>query len=184
MVVQHSHAHDNITRSEARAYQEELVFTEENAVDHESRLHSSRRPFFRCKCRVGFRGSRCESNINECSSSPCLNNSTCVDLVDGFVCKCPSNFQGVYCERPYDFCQQSTNLCALGATCVSLASGGFKCLCAPNQTGLLCNLPLDLCAALMPCRNGGSCVSAGYDYKYVLLYFNTLTPKASILNLI
>lgn len=100
--------------------------------------------------------------MNECISSPCQNNSTCVDLVDGFVCKCPSNFIGTFCERQNDFCQQS-NQCAAGSTCMSQIDGGFKCLCGPTQTGVLCNIPLDLCA-LLPCQNGGLCTNQLYDY--------------------
>lgn len=42
-----------------------------------------------------FAGSLCEINIDECQSSPCMNNGTCLDLSDGFKCICPSGFSGV-----------------------------------------------------------------------------------------
>lgn len=42
-----------------------------------------------------FSGSLCEINIDECQSSPCMNNGTCLDLSDGFKCICPSGFSGV-----------------------------------------------------------------------------------------
>ncbi len=41
---------------------------------------------------------RCETEINECESSPCENNSTCVDLVGRFECNCTANYTGVRCE--------------------------------------------------------------------------------------
>jgi hypothetical protein len=42
---------------------------------------------------TGFSGSRCEVNINDCLSSPCLNNGTCLDQVDGYLCDCLSGFR-------------------------------------------------------------------------------------------
>ena len=44
--------------------------------------------YFRCDCRVGFTGDRCEININECASSPCVNDATCLDDVGEFRCVC------------------------------------------------------------------------------------------------
>ena len=41
---------------------------------------------------------RCETEANECDSSPCENNSTCIDLLNGFECNCTANYTGVRCE--------------------------------------------------------------------------------------
>ena len=40
------------------------------------------------------------TDINECESSPCVNNGTCTDLVNGFNCSCPLAFDGDRCEKP------------------------------------------------------------------------------------
>ena len=37
-------------------------------------------------------------DIDECTSSPCLNNGTCVDRPNGFECACTSLFRGDICE--------------------------------------------------------------------------------------
>ena len=42
---------------------------------------------------------RCAEDIDECVSSPCHNNATCVDLVDAYVCNCSANYTGVWCEN-------------------------------------------------------------------------------------
>ncbi|CAH1802680.1 unnamed protein product [Owenia fusiformis] len=41
-----------------------------------------------CDCKPGFSGLYCEENINECLSSPCRPDYTCIDGVDSFVCYC------------------------------------------------------------------------------------------------
>ena len=36
--------------------------------------------------------------IDECASSPCPVDSTCIDKVNGFVCKCKKGFSGTFCD--------------------------------------------------------------------------------------
>ena len=43
---------------------------------------------FRCDCPRGITGERCEININECESSPCENEGTCLDDIGEFRCVC------------------------------------------------------------------------------------------------
>lgn len=50
-----------------------------------------------------FEGSACETDINECSSDPCLNGGVCEDLINDYLCHCPLGYFGnnlfkVLCE--------------------------------------------------------------------------------------
>lgn len=38
-----------------------------------------------CVCKAGWTGVVCSVDIDECSSSPCLNSATCINLINGSV---------------------------------------------------------------------------------------------------
>ncbi len=37
-------------------------------------------------------------DINECSSSPCVNGATCTDAVNSYTCACVAGYTGPHCE--------------------------------------------------------------------------------------
>ncbi|KAK2544843.1 hypothetical protein Q9966_001651 [Columba livia] len=72
---------------------------------------------FQCQCVKGFAGPRCEINVNECSSNPCLH-GYCYDIVDGFYCLCNPGYAGLTCDQDIDDC--IINSCENNSTCVDL----------------------------------------------------------------
>ncbi|GCC25633.1 hypothetical protein chiPu_0004044 [Chiloscyllium punctatum] len=52
-----------------------------------------------CKCPTGFQGIHCQTNIDDCSSQPCINGGQCVDLDADFSCHCPSPYVGKSCQH-------------------------------------------------------------------------------------
>ncbi|CAH1240252.1 NOTCH2 [Branchiostoma lanceolatum] len=74
-----------------------------------------------CECPVGFTGDLCEKNIDDCATTPCKNNATCVDLVDSFECVCDRGYTGLLCESDLDLCHP--NPCPYGWVCVDNVSG-------------------------------------------------------------
>ncbi|XP_019619604.1 PREDICTED: von Willebrand factor D and EGF domain-containing protein-like [Branchiostoma belcheri] len=85
-----------------------------------------------CLCQPGFTGPRCDINTNECQSSPCQNNGTCIDLVNSFICNCPVGFIGEYCAT-FDEC--SLNPCFPGVQCQSTNAGHACGDCPPGYHG-------------------------------------------------
>uniref|UniRef100_A0A3Q2PYT7 Sushi, von Willebrand factor type A, EGF and pentraxin domain containing 1 n=1 Tax=Fundulus heteroclitus TaxID=8078 RepID=A0A3Q2PYT7_FUNHE len=101
---------------------------------------------FQCQCKPGFLGiehvnltfclpdlgSLCESEVNECVSSPCLNEGRCVDEVNKFSCSCADGFTGSRCELEINECLSGP--CLNGGVCEDL-TGDFSCSCAVGFSG-------------------------------------------------
>ncbi|CAF4611296.1 unnamed protein product [Rotaria sp. Silwood1] len=56
-----------------------------------------------CICASGFTGQYCDTEINECLSSPCLHGGICADGLDNYTCNCSDIFYtGSNCEISLD----------------------------------------------------------------------------------
>ena len=66
--------------------------------------HSSFPPRYSCICAAGWNGFNCTDDIDECESIPCMNNATCLDILNGFLCLCLDGFTGKFGNRPLSYC--------------------------------------------------------------------------------
>ena len=96
---------------------------------------------FACRCPKGFQGMQhkyeCDTEINLCFSSPCLNGGVCVHQEGSYVCLCSEGFAGKNCEINFlsDHCR--SGLCRSDSRCVNsrsmklkatLGVGSFQCV--------------------------------------------------------
>lgn len=50
---------------------------------------------YSCYCIDGYTGRQCQTNWDECWSTPCLNGGTCIDGVASYNCTCSEGFNGM-----------------------------------------------------------------------------------------
>ncbi|XP_041458355.1 cubilin-like [Lytechinus variegatus] len=87
--------------------------------------------------------------VDECSSNPCRNGGTCIDMYDKFMCLCTSAWQGNLCEQDFNECSVivgTVNDCQNGGSCVN-TQGGYRCDCTADFYGSLCTMQYDDCAS-------------------------------------
>uniref|UniRef100_A0A665VVX8 Crumbs cell polarity complex component 2b n=1 Tax=Echeneis naucrates TaxID=173247 RepID=A0A665VVX8_ECHNA len=111
---------------------------------------------FNCSCSLGWQGQLCETEINECSSSPCVY-GTCKDLLADYQCDCEPGYTGKDCQEEVDNCLEIS--CVNGGDCIETV-GTHTCLCPSGYVGKRCQwrFPPVACDATAECLNGGICI--------------------------
>ena len=110
---------------------------------------------FRCVCALGYSGSRCDIDVDDCETlrGPCLNGGFCVDGLDTFTCRCPPGYSGPLCQLrapvAVDRCQGGPRSDCAVDNAVSVAEEDDSSETSLS-TGVDCRSS--------PCLNGATCV--------------------------
>ncbi|XP_065198188.1 adhesion G protein-coupled receptor E2-like [Sycon ciliatum] len=111
-----------------------------------------------CQCQPGYAGLDCSVNVDECASSPCLNQATCQDLVNMYNCTCRPGFHGDRCQSATNDCQSSP---CMNGNCRDTPSG-YSCVCQTGWTGQRCDASVDDCARVS--CGPGQCIDGNQSY--------------------
>lgn len=101
---------------------------------------------------ISLPGDFCEINLDDCASSPCQNNGTCIDGEMEYTCDCAEGYTGPLCES--HVCNASSSICLNGGTCY----GTGQCYCPPGFVGSTCDIHR---CQVTKCLNGGTCNDDG-----------------------
>ncbi|KAJ8406864.1 hypothetical protein AAFF_G00291400 [Aldrovandia affinis] len=105
--------------------------------------------------------------FQECDSSPCLNEASCIDLINKYACICPDGFVGKHCEVDVDMClkaSQNLSLCFNGGICQDGPGANFTCSCPTGYFGEYCELEVNECCS-DPCLYGAICQDLINGYR-------------------
>ncbi|XP_034025114.1 cubilin [Thalassophryne amazonica] len=101
-------------------------------------------------------------HVVSCSSNPCQNGGTCLNLLNSYHCLCPTNWAGPNCAVDVNECQVysgTSQACQNGATCINSA-GSFSCHCSAEWSGVLCTVRYDDCRNSQNLCVHGMCIDA------------------------
>ncbi|XP_045199367.2 neurogenic locus notch homolog protein 1-like isoform X2 [Mercenaria mercenaria] len=119
---------------------------------------------WKCECPPYVTGEYCETILNQCKSSPCVN-GVCVEHAEGFQCYCVPGFHGKNCELEYNECL--SNPCSNRGTCIDRVDR-FECVCSVGYRGITCQDKIDMCQP-NPCHANSTCATIGDVFKCTCL---------------
>lgn len=89
-----------------------------------------------CTCRMGYIGSSCEKDLDECTTElhTCKSAANCVNMPGWYYCKCKPGYETIDYEcHDINECYHGTHSCHPTATCVNY-EGHFECVCPNNAS--------------------------------------------------
>ena len=97
---------------------------------------------FICACNLYYTGPYCSTDLRPCSSSPCMNNGTCIQNItnlsnSSFYCDCGLYYEGEVCQTKKDVCKNET--CSNQGKCKDI-NNKPKCECLNLYLGEKCEI--------------------------------------------
>jgi hypothetical protein len=122
---------------------------------------------YHCLCPIGYSGTNCEEDINECDPDPCQNGATCSETSDGMTltpgvyhCECADGYNGTDCDQVINQCDPDP--CQNEGVCTQGVPGEYTCECGVGYQGEDCEIDIDECV-VEPCHFEGLCKDSRTD---------------------
>ncbi|KAL3870939.1 hypothetical protein ACJMK2_038967 [Sinanodonta woodiana] len=138
---------------------------------------------YTCSCDLGYSGSNCDINIDDCTDNACQHNSSCIDSNNSYTCACPSPYTGTFCEiatvdgnwsiwAPWSdcsvTCSNGTQVRLRSCTNPSPDNGGDECEGNESEV-VICVKPVcKVCSEPSPLLNGD--LNTVWDGETVHIY--------------
>ncbi|XP_066025895.1 fibulin-2-like [Pocillopora verrucosa] len=93
---------------------------------------------YRCLCTTGFKGPRCNKDIDECATGKmnCSADAVCNNAKGSYNCTCKQGYygDGNICRLDINECIEGTSDCSADAVCNNI-QGSYNCTCKPGYSG-------------------------------------------------
>ncbi|XP_046553547.1 LOW QUALITY PROTEIN: uncharacterized protein LOC124262974 [Haliotis rubra] len=116
-----------------------------------------------CTCKPGYTGDKCDTQIDYCMSSPCLNGATCKPKLGGFDCQCPAAEVCKMVKNAVDYNPGIDYIRSLASSSVTLCSNECISNSACVATGFFTNN--NLCV-LLNAEQAGKKTTTGTTQQY------------------
>lgn len=125
-------------------------------------------------------GKTCNKNINECETlSPCMNNGTCMDLINDYRCSCGDKYIGSHCEQN-NACDQEGR-CSTDSVQISQAPDLCSSMSCPVnmecEISKLQPFPFCVCRKGYHGQNCSEGKSKNFKFDYTILSLSEIANK-------
>ena len=109
---------------------------------------------------MGWAGSNCAVNADDCKGAACFNGAVCVDHLNGYQCECAEGFRGDSCQLETQDCASTP--CSHGGHCTE-QTASYSCACAVGWEGDNCDVEIETCDPANECSGGciDECIVTG-----------------------
>ena len=123
-----------------------------------------------CSCFDNYSGYSCDNDLRKCSKIQCLNNGTCINLINesnyDFNSTCKFPYYGRNCQSKQNLCKKIT--CSNQGICHTNETT-YYCKCFNGYSGQLCEIQSSQAKTIQAISNGSAYISIIFIVIFFIL---------------